>query len=482
MARAKKILTSGLILTMFITSLLAIHILPVAANGVPSEEIISYPCTKDAFIVQGNPGTNFNTEQLAVISYDSNNTRSYLGFNFADIPQVKILNATLKVYVNQSNAIGRTYEVYSIWQSWNEIDPTWNNGLNIWWNRLDTKTVSTVPGWVEFNVTQAIQNYVCGWWGLDGFVIKDESEGNNAPVGSIIFSREYTDEALRPYLEVGLSFSPDFLLNTGGWQTVIPGDHVGYGGSVKSLNGFKGTINMSLTGVPASVTATIQPESFYLTGEMGIGVDVHVGTSASAGVYTLTVTTTSGSLTHSQDIYLDVKNPIVVRKLPAGEAKNVTGSDIFPFDVTLTYNASFIDTTGLIITENLEKNVAFNDFGPDPVGIDFVYKTNSTYDWGTQLKWVIVSKTQLPTFNVTYSAYINYTGPEQNMPHDVGFWGNFNAVLTNGTKYDDKSGNPILRDSRVTIQRGLPGGWDDDGRVDDWELLDVINAWATGYP
>jgi len=30
------------------------------------------------------------------------------------------------------------------------------------------------------------------------------------------------------------------------------------------------------------------------------------------------------------------------------------------------------------------------------------------------------------------------------------------------------------------LEFGLPGSWDDDGRVDDWEILQVIVFWKQG--
>jgi len=38
----------------------------------------------------------------------------------------------------------------------------------------------------------------------------------------------------------------------------------------------------------------------------------------------------------------------------------------------------------------------------------------------------------------------------------------------------------VLGDERVKLEFGLPGYWDDDGRVDDWDILQVIASWRQG--
>src|SRR5579859_3507959 len=77
--------------------------------------------------------------------------------------------------------------------------------------------------------------------------------------------------------------------------------------SVGALNGFSGTVALSVSGAPSGVTATLTPTSISTSGNSTLNVSA--GSSAVAGSYTLTITGSSGSLTHSINVPLQV-NPV----------------------------------------------------------------------------------------------------------------------------------------------------------------------------
>ncbi|MET8909562.1 S8 family serine peptidase [Micromonospora sp. NPDC004551] len=99
---------------------------------------------------------------------------------------------------------------------------------------------------------------------------------------------------------------PDFGLTATPTSTsVVAGSSAGYTISVTGLNGFTGTVGLSLNGLPASVgTASFSPSILAGPGSATLGIAT--SKSAPPGTYALTVTGTSGSTSHSTGITLVV--------------------------------------------------------------------------------------------------------------------------------------------------------------------------------
>src|SRR5579859_3033099 len=105
------------------------------------------------------------------------------------------------------------------------------------------------------------------------------------------------------------SHPPDFTLSAGpSSQTVTATGSTSYTVSISPLNGFTGTVSLSVSGLPGGTTASFSPAS--ISGGSGSST-LSVGTTSStqAGTYTLTATGTSGSLSHSATVTL-VVNPL----------------------------------------------------------------------------------------------------------------------------------------------------------------------------
>jgi len=78
--------------------------------------------------------------------------------------------------------------------------------------------------------------------------------------------------------------------------------------TITSMNGFNQPVQLTKSGVPSGVTATLNPTQVTppVGGSTTSTLTVSVGTTATPGNYTLTVTGTSGALTHSTYISLEV--------------------------------------------------------------------------------------------------------------------------------------------------------------------------------
>ena len=99
--------------------------------------------------------------------------------------------------------------------------------------------------------------------------------------------------------------APDFsITGTPSSQTVTAGKNTTYAVSTTALNGFAGTILLSLAGLPSGGSATFSPTSITGTGSSTLTVDTTASTPA--GTYSLSLKGASGTLSHTVTLTLIV--------------------------------------------------------------------------------------------------------------------------------------------------------------------------------
>jgi hypothetical protein len=100
--------------------------------------------------------------------------------------------------------------------------------------------------------------------------------------------------------------SPDFTIAaTPASQTVTRPSSTSYTVTVGALNGFTGTVSLSVTGLPRNSTASFSPSS--ITGSGTSTLTVNTASNTRTGTRTLTITGTSGALTHSTTVTIVVQ-------------------------------------------------------------------------------------------------------------------------------------------------------------------------------
>jgi len=98
---------------------------------------------------------------------------------------------------------------------------------------------------------------------------------------------------------------PDFALaTTPASQTVTAGAGTSYTTTVTASGGFNGTVNFSVSGLPAGAAGTFNPASVATSGSTTLSVTT--SSTTPAGSYPLTITGTSGSIVHTNSVTLVV--------------------------------------------------------------------------------------------------------------------------------------------------------------------------------
>ena len=161
---------------------------------------------------------------------------------------------------------------------------------------------------------------------------------------------------------------PDFsILASPSTLTLAQNAAVGQTVSVNSLNGFAGTVGLSVAGCPLNATCTLSATSASLTsgGSATPSLTVNTGTAA-AGTYTLTIAGSSGSLNHSTTVTLKVNGPVPDFTISASpSSQSVTRGSSVSYTVTLGAVNGFNGAVNFSVS-GLPSRVSTN-FSPNPL-------------------------------------------------------------------------------------------------------------------
>jgi len=103
-----------------------------------------------------------------------------------------------------------------------------------------------------------------------------------------------------------VSAATDFSLSaTPTSITVARKSQGSYTVSVAPVNGFSGTVTLSVSGVPSRTNSSFTPPT--ITGSGNSTLTISVNKPAQPGTYPLAVTGTSGNLTHSVNLTLVIQ-------------------------------------------------------------------------------------------------------------------------------------------------------------------------------
>ena len=169
------------------------------------------------------------------------------------------------------------------------------------------------------------------------------------PAGSYPLTISATDGTLTHTASVTLVVSAvDFSLSaTPGSQTVVQGNSTSYTVTLTPINGYAGTVNFTVTGLPAGASGAFTPASLTASGTTSLAVTT--ATTTPAGTYTLTITGSDGTLSHTATVTLVVNQPdFSLAATPASQSVQQGGST--SYTVTMTAINGYAGTANLSVS------------------------------------------------------------------------------------------------------------------------------------
>jgi len=165
---------------------------------------------------------------------------------------------------------------------------------------------------------------------------------------------------------VPINPTPNFALSaTPSSQTVNPGGGTSYSVSTSALNGFTGSIALSVSGLPANATATFNPTSVSVGSSSTLTITTASNTPT--GSFALTITGKSGSLTSTTNVTLNVNPPpsFALSAAPSSQTVNPGGGT--SYSVSTSAVNGFTGTVSLSVS-GLPTN-ATGTFNPTSVSV-----------------------------------------------------------------------------------------------------------------
>jgi hypothetical protein len=327
-------------------------------------------CTSGAYARKHNPWSDFSNVPTA-----SNQPFTSFPTDFTTLPTISIVVPNLNDDMHDGTIAQADTWLQSNLGSYIQFAQTHNSLLIVTWDEDDSSSGNHIPtifvgqmvkqgqfGEVinHFNVLRTLEDL----YGL-------AHAGQSANVSPIT-------DVWQTAADFSLSASPNSLAITqgnSGSSTI----------TVSDLNGFAGSVNLSVSGLPAGVTASFNPTSTTSTSTLTLTAS----STAATGTTTVTVTGVSGSLTHTATITLTVNSP-------AQPSFSLSAS---PTSLTIRRGATGSSTITVTPANGFTGNVSLSASGL-PSGVAASFNPNSTASTST-LTLQAGSKARTGTATVT---------------------------------------------------------------------------------
>ncbi len=190
--------------------------------------------------------------------------------------------------------------------------------------------------------------------------------------------------------------TPAFTLTSGApFLNMAPGNGTTMPITVNPIAGFTGSVNFSVSGVPAGASATTLP-SGSTTGTTFV---IYVSSATQAGRYPITVTGTSGDLTQATTFTLNV----------SGQSQTITIQPLTPNNITYTpgetYTINATSTSGLPVSLSVGGNGTLSGntltvIGGGDIIVAANQAGNGTYSPAPQATTTLVVAPESQTVNI----------------------------------------------------------------------------------
>src|SRR5499427_10254405 len=250
-------------------------------------------CTSGAYARKHNPWVNFSN-----VPTSSNQPFTSFPTDFTTLPVVSIVVPNLNDDMHDGTIQQGDTWLQSHIDAYVQFAKTHNSLLIVTWDEDDSSMSNQIPtlfigpmvktgqfGEVinHFNVLRTVEDL----YGLG-------HAGQSANVS--------------PITDVWNTTTPDFSLSaTPNSLTITQGTMGTSTISVNPVNGFGGSVSLSVSGLPSGVTASFNPTSATSASTLTLTA----ASTAATGTVTLTITGVSGTLTHTTTLTLTVNAPAV---------------------------------------------------------------------------------------------------------------------------------------------------------------------------
>lgn len=250
-------------------------------------------CTSGAYARKHNPWVNFSN-----VPASSNQPFTSFPTNFTTLPVISVVvpnlnddmhdgtiqqaDTWLQTHIDPYLQFAKTNNSLLI-VTWDEDDSTMGNQIPTIFIGPMVKTGQFGETINHFNLLRTVEDL----YGLS-------HAGQSANVS--------------PITEVWNTTTPDFSLSAAPASLTLTQGTMGTSTiSVNPINGFSGTVNLSISGLPSGVTASFNPPSATSASTLTLTA----GSAAATGTVTVTISGTSGTLTRTTTMTLTVNAPAV---------------------------------------------------------------------------------------------------------------------------------------------------------------------------
>jgi len=163
-----------------------------------------YSTDMDALVSEGDPDTNYgNLGTINAGNWGANAVRSFIKFDFTNLPLDNLISATLRLYCSaENNSSGNYFDVHRVTATWTEAGITWNNQSAYDATAEDEYQANGATGWKTWDITSLVTSWLDGTYSNYGVVVKTRtesgdremtfhsSEGANSPELILVFDTE----------------------------------------------------------------------------------------------------------------------------------------------------------------------------------------------------------------------------------------------------------------------------------------------------
>ena len=220
----------------------------------------------------------------------------------------------------------------------------------------------------------------------------------NSPPAGTFWVTEFTTLVQNAFPAIPATTAPGFSISTTG-ATVEQGTSATDSVTVSAINGFNGSVALTISGLPAGVTAAFSPAT--VTGSAGTTLTFTATNTATVGPATVTITGTSGSTTASTTLTLTVTAEPNFTISASPTALSVAPATSGTSSISIGYVGGLTGSVSL-------------SAGNLPSGVQANFSPNSVNATGTvSVSFFVQSGTAAGTSNVTL------TGTDGTISHSV---------------------------------------------------------------